>query len=179
MLALLIGLAIGALPQARSGFLDRELTDVIKNEFFTAFKLSEVRRRSSGEAAQVLFQPALPFRNQVRVFVRTNGEGETRGIDALLDRAFVDGSTSAVARDFVGLLLREGVARGDDAAIDTLVKELGGAALEKGSPAYEVFAGRQSELTTSGKRVRVSLTNVAQGASRLLRISLQASSASR
>lgn len=179
MLALLICLVIGALPQARTGLLDRELADVIKNEFFTAFKLSEVRRRSSGEAAQVVFQPAGPFRDQVRVFVRTNGEGETRSIDAVLDRAFVDGSTSAVAREIVRVLLREGVARGDDAAIDVLVKELGAASLEKGSPAYEVFAGRQPEVTTSGRRVRVSLTNLAQGASRLLRISLQSAGAPR
>ena len=179
MLALLICLAIGALPQVRTGLLDRELADVIKNEVFTAFKLSEVRRRSSGEAAQVVFQPSGPFRDQVRVFVRTNGEGETRSIDAVLDRAFVDGSTSAVARGFVGVLLREGVARGDDAAIDMLVKELGGASLEKGSAAYEVFAGRQPEFTTSGRRVRVSLTNLAQGPSRLLRISLQPAGAPR
>ena len=161
-----------AVPQAERGFLNRELPDLIKTEFFTTYKLTEVRRRSSGEFSQVVFQPEGPHRDQVHVFIRVNGEGETRIVDAALNRSFVDGAASAAARDFVRAFLREGLPPGDHADIDLLVKELGGGALERGSRGYEVFAGRQSELTVTGKRTRVTLTNVGAGPARSLRVSL-------
>ena len=179
MLLALLCLAVAAQPQAEKGLLGRELAEVIKNEFFTTHKLAEVRRRSSGEINQVVFQPAGPNRDQIRVFVRTNGEGETRTIDVVLHRSFVDGSTGAAARELVRSLLLAAVPRGDDPGIDALVKELAGGPLDRGSPAYEVVAGRQPEFATPGKQVRVSLTNIGQGPSRVLRISLNRGAAAR
>jgi hypothetical protein len=161
-----------AVPQAERGFLRRELSELVKSEFFTTYKLAEVRRRSSGEFSQVVFQPTGPHRDQVRLFIRVNGEGETRIVDAALNRSFIDSPAAAAARDFVRALLRDGVPRGDHADIDTLVTELAGGPLERGSRAYEVVAGRQAAVTVPGTRTRVTLANVGEGAARVLRISL-------
>ena len=171
MIALFLALAVTVQPDA-AGFLGRELTDVVKTPFFTTYKLAEVRRRSSGEFSQVVFQPDGPLRDHVQLFGRVNGEGETRIIDAAIDRAFIDGADAAAARGFVMALLRDGMPKGDEPAIDALLGELAGAPRERGSLAYEVFAGRQPALTASGKRTRVTLSNVGAGAARALRISL-------
>ena len=171
MFGFLICFALAA-PQAGAGFLGRELPDLVKTEFFTTHKLAAVRRRSSGEFAQVVFQPDGPFRDHVRLVVRVNGEGETRIVDAAFDRSFLDGSTSGQARDFVRALLREGIPRGDAPDVDTVVKELSGAPLERGSQLYEVVAGRRADITITGTRTRVTAANVGAGADRVLRISL-------
>jgi len=172
MLPLIMWLALAAVPQSGQGFLNRDFTDVVKTEFFTAFRLAEVRRRFSGEFEHVVLEPAAPLREHVRMMIRLNGEGETRIIDVTIDRGFIDGETSTAARDFVRRFLSAGIPKGDDPAIDTLVKELSGGPIEKGSRAYEVFAGRQETITVGGKRTRLTLSNGGQGAARLLRLSL-------
>ena len=178
LLAVTVFAASASAVQTTDGFLGRPLVEVARGGFFTTFKLAEVRRRMSGEFAQIVFQPPGPSSNHVRVVIRTNGEGEIRIIDAALDRVFVDGASRPLARDFVRGLLHDAIPPGDEASIGAFVKELSGAAPKQPSAAYEVFGGTRAEVRVAGKRTRVSLTNVGTGPTAVFRVSIQRAGAS-
>jgi hypothetical protein len=177
LLAITVFVASAPAVQTADGFLGRPLAEVARGDFFTTFKLAEVRRRMSGEFAQIVFQPPAPSSDHVRVVIRTNGEGEIRIIDAALDRAFVDGASRPLARDFVRVLLHDAIPPGDEASIGAFVKELSGAAPKQPSAAYEVFSGTRTQITAVGKRTRVTLTNVGTGPASVFRVSIQRAAA--
>ena len=171
--ALCLAVLAVAPVQTGSGYLGRPLTEVVKTEFFTTFKIGEIRRRVSGEFTQVVFEPPAPASDSVRLMIRTNGEGEVRVVDAAISRVFVEGSSASIARELVRGLLHDAVPPGDEPATAVFIKELAGSTPKSPSPAYQVFAGTRPEMFAVGKRTWVGLANIGEGPARVFRVSIR------
>ncbi len=177
--ALLLALVVGSAPCARAAEgLGTSLSDAVKQDLFTFFRLSEISRKKLPTGALVTFQTSKKsaFYPLIRLDIAIDAKDRITRVALHLDRKFVDsGQNGVFARDIAKSTLRFALPAADADRVGALIRAISPPRrLKRMPPGYRVFVGRANRHVESLSRSTIRLENTGLGDGRWLVIEIAA-----
>jgi len=106
------------------GLLGMPMTEALKTDFFTFFRLVETSRQPAGASTIVTFKPSGADFRQLVTLQATVTDQQLVGLRLELARKFISGSQGVFANDIAKSFLADGPPRADRTALELLVNEI-------------------------------------------------------